>query len=1418
MGDGPELEIDKDLYSALVDVLGRMPDMPEPIVVLSAYMHLLAKGYGLSESLNLPESQLERADPPEPAMALINHYLAEVGADGLRNRLYEVFVDLSQDGQARRVLNRNEPLSEVGLLTVAQIIWNLEGTAGRSGLPIRSGQEIEVAGKRVIADIKVPSKNKDFATMTWTERTNQGGEGLGAGPAYRSSGQGFRTKGARLTVLAAQRIMAADTQPAPSLDGAVFATTSTDSGRPRAVVWRQSSAAPVRPGTQPVETAGTRRAYTVATDAATRAASAVEEPAPWKVRAWDDQRHTRHFKGEDATVVPGALRQVLVGRPGEVGSSYQRRGFDAVIERIWADGGDRRIWLRGGPGLGKSFSARQVMQEAVAHQGPDRDKLLVWVDSADPASVTAALSTAVDRMPHLGIAVARDRPDHQERQARALLEALANSQWRWFIVLDNADAGALITTGLVPPGANPNGRVLITTLSQDNRMSSNGRVVPAELFTPEEAEAYLRGQRDARNGGPAPLARAPRADTIALAEAVGYHPLALSIAAATIVSNSMEVTDWIAEFTATDVMDVAADTPDAGGYPHLIGATWRVALGRASQGLPDGVVERAAAVAALLDPDGHPTWLWDRDPVNQWVAHDSVLARSHGRPIAVQRLIDYGIVALVGDTWKQGQVTTHQLAARAVRELVSAEALAKLGEILVDEIRTSDSHFKQPSDLLRNMRHILSIPGIPETVKCVASSWVGSMHQAMGQERDALAAYRTANEIAVSLARDDQAVRDFAATNGKRTERFVRGYLPIMGLVEIGDVQENLGCLDDARASRTRAAEIYQQLIDCADSEDGDLAGLLQRLGELQEQVGRLELANGSRTRAAGIYQRLLEAPEVNDDDLAGYLSRLGLLQFGLGRLDEAEKSCTRWVEILQQRGGDGDLESAWSRLAEVQKRLGLLDKAVESEIRAVEVTERLVEAGFRGRRAYLAAALENLGLWVLELPARGDEAEGYFARAEEISEQLAEERPGDHEESLALRLWGLSLAQWHNGRPEEATESLTRAIRIVQLLEDLTPGSHEHVLASMLKMLGSHQQALGRLDEAAGSFVREVRIRELLAVTDPVDHEHNLYNALHSAGQVLLELERFDEAESVLARSLEIAEKHVREHPGEHGHEIAHMLSQLALAQLGLGKPDEADDHLTQAVNIFQLLVDANPDEHQYCLSFSLRLLGTTKRQLGRLDEAEDAFTRAVDIMQLLADEDPSDENLDSLADRLDDLGRTRFEIGRLDEAEVTFTRLAENRELLTTTDPSDHDAQGKLAESLLYLGYVRGELGRQDDAVNVLTRSTNIYQLLADIAPADHEAQVNLATARGILARFLRSLHRLDEAEATLASSVAIFQVLADMSPGSYEQALRKVLGRLGEVLRDLGRLDDAERAVARADELERRFPLTAEDEAHG
>jgi len=228
MARGSELEIDGDLFRALVDVLRAMPAAPEPVVVVSAYVHSLAKRYGLSE--RVAEDPLVRAAVPEQAVAQVAHYLPEsdsTNADSLRDRLYSVFVKISRDAEALKILNKSGQLGDVEMLKAAQIFWNLEADESRPKLPIRP-DPITSKGTTVLAGIKVPNANKDFATMRLTARTNEK-------DAHQSSGQGFRTLGARVAVLAARLIVAGASQTPPSMGEATLVLDQTK--KKASIVW-----------------------------------------------------------------------------------------------------------------------------------------------------------------------------------------------------------------------------------------------------------------------------------------------------------------------------------------------------------------------------------------------------------------------------------------------------------------------------------------------------------------------------------------------------------------------------------------------------------------------------------------------------------------------------------------------------------------------------------------------------------------------------------------------------------------------------------------------------------------------------------------------------------------------------------------------------------------------------------------------------------------------------------------------------------------------------------------------------------------------------------------------------------------------------------------------------------------------------
>jgi tetratricopeptide (TPR) repeat protein len=1402
-----EAEITQELSDALIWVLGAVPTDVSAVVVVAACLDRLAKGYGLSESGQNDLDPLEEADLPDPAEALLGQLFGgptgSLTADDLRDGLYGALVQLADDRDARKMLNANKPLTDRGLLYVGQIYWNLESRGTRTRLPIQPGPINSGNGpgaKQIHADIPVPKANQDFATTIWINRCNQSG-------TYKSAGGSFRKQGARLAVLAAQRLVAASYQPLPDLEGAVLRRASDDESRVTAITWPVEEPTSAPPTLPPP------------TEAADVVVAPLHEASPGSV---GDQP------------VDLSSQRVLVGSPASVGTDYQRRGFDTELEQLWNDGGERRIWLRGGPGLGKSYTARRVMEQALSDQGPDHEVLLIWVDSADRDSVSAAFAAAIDRLGQLGVIgrAASNAPD--AHRAKALLGLLATSAWRWLIVLDNADARALLDAGLVPTGANPNGRVLATTTDRlEPRIASQGRAIRAGLFTADEAEAYLRG----------PLPQAPTSETLALAATVGHHPLALSIAASTISANAMTVTDWIHEFTATDQMDAAADEPDLGGYPYLIGATWQVALGRASRGLPEGTAERAALVAAVQDPDGHPTWLWDSPAVADWVAGGAPLARRHGTPAVVQRLIDQGILELRGGTWRDGHVALHQLAARAIRESADPATLSDVAGILTEQwllAITANQDAARPDVLHRNLRPITALPDLPARTETMAT---------------ALLAFQQPSP---------------ATGHDRSWARFLEPYLTVGGatvriqladaLLDLGNKEAAVGTTDRAQDVYREAADLYRHLVDDSSLTEGERASCLKNLGDIDERLGDPEQAHAHRQQAARLLERLTD-PAVDDQtSINTRIRRLTNLITLHDHLDDPEgrvRAEARAIELLTDAPADPsdaadedswDLGSTWQALGALMHGAGRLEEAKDCLSRSVATYERSSD------RWDVAFAWDEVMLSLALLHARTGEWNAAETRLTRItdprqypwSDSLEEYEVDDEgawrfptdEQRDALVL--LASVQTHLGQRDDVDRHLTRAAEEYEepasdgegALSDPPSEDEREWYEDSLKHRADRDQAVVRF------LLQRAALRACLS-------------------------DRWGEARGLFGAALESAQEAAADAPGDTTveAELGRLMAELAWASKRLGLHEEAENHYRNAASIYQTLTELDPSDaraHE-------RLAGILHDQakclylIGRLDAHAEVMARsvstyrravelapddrsmaknlaealtmlawaadregdqtsavahregAITILSALADQDPHDEPTQILlADALLELAGGLFVGGDLEAAESPFRRALD---LLAPLAVTDDETRRKLAGAQLALSLALQ--GRPQEALAHATDSVASYRLLAERAPDDLEIQMNLALSLAILGARLGDLGQGAQAAEDLTSAVNILQLLFDLDPQERPEELIEVLDGLHELLRDLGRTDEADEALARATALQHRYPEDDEDE---
>jgi len=161
-----KLEINVDLFQALTSVLEASPTEATPVVVLSAYLHSLAKEYGLSDSQNLTGEHLNSFRPPPRITPWLSDMLGgELEPEFLRNRVYRAIVELAQNSEARRLINRRGHLSETGALMLAQVHWNIERTETRPLLPIQSAQAI--TGKSLGAGDREKAREATALMLRW---------------------------------------------------------------------------------------------------------------------------------------------------------------------------------------------------------------------------------------------------------------------------------------------------------------------------------------------------------------------------------------------------------------------------------------------------------------------------------------------------------------------------------------------------------------------------------------------------------------------------------------------------------------------------------------------------------------------------------------------------------------------------------------------------------------------------------------------------------------------------------------------------------------------------------------------------------------------------------------------------------------------------------------------------------------------------------------------------------------------------------------------------------------------------------------------------------------------------------------------------------------------------------------------------
>ncbi len=241
-------------------------------------------------------------------------------------------------------------------------------------------------------------------------------------------------------------------------------------------------------------------------------------------------------------------------------------------------------------------------------------------------------------------------------------------------------------------------------------------MVPIGLFTPAEAAAYLTAK----------LAVYDRADSPehveALAEELGYLPLALAQAAAYLIDLGLDCATYRDRFA--DRRRVLPDLmPDDTGLPDdhraALAATWSLSIEQANRLRPTGLARPMLELASLLDHSGIPQAVLTSAPALAYLAQYrtfSVNMTSSGKAIAAGELVN---AADAADALRclhrlslvdldpgapHRAVVVHNLIQRATRESLPAARRGPLARAAADAVLAAWPTIERDASLTQALR------------------------------------------------------------------------------------------------------------------------------------------------------------------------------------------------------------------------------------------------------------------------------------------------------------------------------------------------------------------------------------------------------------------------------------------------------------------------------------------------------------------------------------------------------------------------------------------------------------------------------------------------------------------------------------------------------------------------------------------
>jgi hypothetical protein len=318
--------------------------------------------------------------------------------------------------------------------------------------------------------------------------------------------------------------------------------------------------------------------------------------------------------------------------------------------------------------------------------------LLVWVTAGSRQAVVDAFAEAAQTV----LGTDRDDPERAAAAFLAWLEPKAVPEPPcWLVVLDDVTDPADLT-GLWPPDS-PTGRTVVTTRSRDAALTGRGRrQIAVDVFTREESQGYLTAALAVHD-------REPLSELMALGDALGWLPLAMSQATAYIVDAGITCAAYrglLADRARrlADLRPVALPDDQTTG----VAAAWALSVERAVRHTRAGVARPLLHLASMLDPNGIPEAVLTGTTARTWLGQ-GVRVREEDVFGALRVLHRLSLIDHAPRNPHRA-VRIHRLVQRAMRDTLDVREQDALARVTADALLTVWPEAEPDTDLAQALR------------------------------------------------------------------------------------------------------------------------------------------------------------------------------------------------------------------------------------------------------------------------------------------------------------------------------------------------------------------------------------------------------------------------------------------------------------------------------------------------------------------------------------------------------------------------------------------------------------------------------------------------------------------------------------------------------------------------------------------